>query len=622
MSLPAATLAPRSAIRRYFLGRRAAPAWIGLLALPAFLPALHCGFVWDDEQNLLSNPHIRDLDWNSLRWMWSTNHLGHYQPLSWMSLGLDRLFWGMNPAGYHLTNLLLHAANAALFYFLALDLLRLTLPRHDDGASPALRLGAGFSALFFALHPLRVESVVWITERRDVLSGAFFLATLLCYLRACPAADVRGDGQHRPRRFQRAWFYPSLLCYVLCLLSKASGMTLPAALLILDAYPLRRSFGEARLWREKAPFCLLALLAAMAAVASQYTVGDIIPLADHGIPARLAQAGHGLLFYVSKTALPADLSPFYPFPEPFHPGSPRFILRAAAAAGISAICVLRARRGEPWWLAVWAYYAATLMPVLGLVQNGLQFTADRYSYLSCLGWALLPGAGVSVSWLGNGRGNATRGRVLLGSAACALAVLGGLTWRQIRFWRDPVALWSRSVELGPSSNVSRGNLGTALYRRERWDEAAIQYERALLLNPRDAKSLYGMSFIAARRGDDRQRVREPLLRASRIEPRNAGKARLQLGDIHASRGLIPESIRLYEEALRFEPGSARAHNNLGAVLAQSGKLEEGILRFREAVRLDPKDAGFHGNLERALAERAGRRLELPGGGLGRSLPVR
>src|SRR2546426_882330 len=230
------------------------PVLITLVTFTAFLPALQNRFVtWDDEKNFLDNPHYRGLGWTQLRWMWTT-HLGHYIPLTWMTLGLDYLLWGMNPLGYHLTNLLLHAANAVVFFFVVRRLLTRALPSPAERGH-ALTVSAGFASLVFAIHPLRVESVAWVTERRDVLSGLFYLVTILLYLRASERGE-RGRG----------WYWGTVGLFACALLSKAMAVSVPVVLLILDVYPLRRLGGSTGWWSEparrvyveKIPFVLLA----------------------------------------------------------------------------------------------------------------------------------------------------------------------------------------------------------------------------------------------------------------------------------------------------------------------------------------------------------------------------
>src|SRR2546426_4295088 len=209
-----------------------APLLVVLFTLTAFLPTLQNQFVnWDDHENFLDNPHYRGLGWTHLRWMWTT-HLGHYIPLTWMTLGLDYLLWGMNPFGYHLTSLLLHAANAVVFFFVVRRILTLALPSPAERGH-ALTVSAGFAALVFAIHPLRVESVAWATERRDVLSGLFYLLTILLYLRASERGE-RGRG----------WYWGTVGLFACALLSKAVAVSVPVVLLILDVYPLRRLGGS------------------------------------------------------------------------------------------------------------------------------------------------------------------------------------------------------------------------------------------------------------------------------------------------------------------------------------------------------------------------------------------
>src|SRR5438132_2794902 len=241
------------------------PLLVAFSTLAAFLPTLHNQFVaWDDGKNFLDNRHYRGLAWTHLRWMWTT-HGGHYIPLTWMTFGLDYLLWGMNPFGYHLTSLLLHAANAVVFFFVARRILTLALPGPSERGH-ALAVSAGVAALVFAIHPLRVESVAWVTERRDVLSGLFYLSTILMYLRACEREE-RGRG----------WYWLSVAVFVCALLSKSMVVNLPVVLLILDVYPLRRLGGSIGWWSaparrvyvEKIPFVLLAAAASVVALMAQ-----------------------------------------------------------------------------------------------------------------------------------------------------------------------------------------------------------------------------------------------------------------------------------------------------------------------------------------------------------------
>ncbi len=269
---------------------------------------------WDDYDNLVVNPHYRGLGWSQLGWMFTTFHLGHYQPLSWVTFGFDYLVWRMDPFGYHLTNVIFHTVNAVFFYFIARRLIALAFSSPDYEKSWQLITSAAFAALLFAIHPLRVESVAWVTERRDVLSGFFCLWTLSCYLRAA--------SMHEPIPRQR-WLAAAVGAYALSLLSKATAITLPAILLLLDVFPLRRFHGGIQdwfklrnrsLWWEKLPFAVLACGFAVIALVAQYSSGALTALQRYDISFRFAQAFYGLMFYLWKTLLPAHLSPLYELP--------------------------------------------------------------------------------------------------------------------------------------------------------------------------------------------------------------------------------------------------------------------------------------------------------------------
>src|SRR5438093_1617026 len=272
------------------------PLLVVLCTLAAFLPTLQNHFVnWDDDINFLDNFHYRGLAWTHLRWMWTT-HLGHYIPLTWMTLGMDYLLWGMNPVGYHLTSLLLHVTSAVVVFFLARRLLTLALPR-ASGRGHALTVSAGFAALVFAIHPLRVESVAWATERRDVLSGLFYLLTLLTYLRAC----------ERGARGQRLYWL-SVALFGCALLSKSMAVSLPVVLLILEVYPLRRLGGSLGwssaftrgVYVEKIPFVLLAAAASAITLMAQLSTSAMVSVDNLRALDRLAVSAHRLGVYLWK----------------------------------------------------------------------------------------------------------------------------------------------------------------------------------------------------------------------------------------------------------------------------------------------------------------------------------
>src|SRR2546426_8325275 len=363
------------------------PVLIALVTFASFLPTLQNQFVtWDDATNFLENAHYRGLGWTHIRWMWTT-HLGHYIPLTWMTLGLDYLLWGMNPFGYHLTSLLLHAANAVVFFFVVRRILTRALPSPSERGH-ALAVAAGFAALVFAIHPLRVESVAWVTERRDVLSGLFYLVTILMYLRACERG-ARG----------RRWYWLSVAVFGCALLSKSMVVNLPVVLLILGVYPLRRLGGAIGWWSEparrvyveKIPFVLLAAAAAAIALMAQLSHNTMVSVVQLSGLGRLAVSAYGLSLYLWKTVAPVNLSPLYELPPTVNPWAPPFLLSYGLVLAITAI-VLAFRRPLPGLLAAWVAYIVVLLPVLGTFQSGSQIAADRYTYLAGPGWAILAGA--------------------------------------------------------------------------------------------------------------------------------------------------------------------------------------------------------------------------------------
>src|SRR5437870_1385750 len=522
-----------------------APLLVALFTLAAFLPALQNQFVnWDDKDNFLDNPHYRGLGWTHLRWMWTT-HRGHYIPLTWMTLGLDYLLWGMNPVGYHLTSLLLHAANAVVFFFLVRRLLTLALPSPSERGY-ALPVAAGFAALVFAIHPLRVESVVWATERRDVLSGLFYLVTILVYLRAC-------EGEKRGRR----WYWLAVATFVCALLSKAMVVNLPIVLLILDVYPLRRLGGAVGWWSEaarriyieKIPFVLLAAAASAIAIMAQLSHHTMVSVVQLSALGRLAVSVYGVSFYLWKTVAPVNLSPLYELPPTVNPGAVPFILSYGLVLAITAI-ILALHRRVPGLPAVWLAYIVVLLPVLGIFQSGQQIAADRYTYLAGLGWAILAGAGLLFS-LGRSKTGTLTTSPIAGVAMCLVVGLGVLTWDQVKVWHDSEKLWTHVLAMDPQSSIAENNLGVARAGERKLAEAVEHYQRAL-----------------------------------QIRPEHAG-AHYNLGNARARQGKLTEAIEHYQQALHLKPDAAEVHTNWGNVLAQQGKLAEAVEHYQRSLQINP-----------------------------------
>lgn len=560
------------------------PILIFALTIVAFLPGLQNEFLtWDDKVNFIDNPNYRGLGWSQLQWMFTTTYWGHYQPLSWVTLGLDYLLWGMNPFGYHLTNLVIHGANAVVFYFLCVRLLSLSMSIAPEDF--ALRIGSALSAVLFAIHPLRVESVAWVTERRDVLSGLFFLLTILWYIKAATAQTKKDYAK---------WMALTMVVYVLSLLSKAVGMSLPVVLLVLDVYPMGRLgrgrgrwFGAAArgVWWEKVPFILLAVGAAVIAAIAQ--TGAMKSLSEHGPAARLAQVFFGLAFYLWKTVLPVGLSPLYEMPVRLNPLDGRFIVSGAVVLTVTIVFII-ARRRWPAALASWACYVILLAPVLGIAQSGPQLVADRYSYLSCLGWAILAGAGVLYGW-----GSRWWGWVAVGFTG-VVVLLGVLTWKQVQVWHDSERLFRYVLTVNPDSKIAHNDLGNVLFYQGHVDEAINHYRRSLEIDPNNRRARFNLAGALSAQGKADE-VMETYREALRANPASA-VAHADLGDALAAQGQLDEAIEHFRKAIEIEPGLAIVHHSLGQVLAQKGLLSEAITRYAEALEIEPDSAVVHNNM--------------------------
>jgi protein O-mannosyl-transferase len=535
------------------------------LTVAVFLPALRNGFVnFDDADNFLSNPLYRGLAWEQIYWMFSSAHMGHYVPLTWLTLGLDYVVWGMNPLGYHLTALVLHTINAVLFYVLAVRLIEWAFAPSPDpgpvgrGAEPSADrvVGATVAALLFSVHPLRVESVAWITERRDLVCGLFSLSAVLAYV----TAHRRGTSG----RLQVRWYVSSLAFFTLALLSKSIVVGLPLILLALDCYPLRRLSPGApgrhlgRLLLEKAPFLVLsaALTAFMLVLGVRREL--MSTLGALGLAERLAVSSSGLLFYLGKTLIPTALSPFYELHYPVLPLSPRYVGGALTVLAITMGLFL-ARRRWPAGLTAWLAYVVFLLPVVGIAQNGMQAAADRYTYLACLSWALVAGGG--AAWTAQaartGAIGLRLGRLVIALAAAGIVALSALTTLQVRVWRDSEALWRHALTLDPRSAHAHYSLGAALWAAGEPEEARSEIEQALALLPdrlANAKAVYHAA----------------------------------LGLMMQQQGNLAGAEQHYRAALAFSEDNVLALNNLGVIYAMRGDARAALDSFLRVLRVLPE----------------------------------
>ncbi len=570
--------------------------FLGLATLAVYWPAGWNGFVdYDDADYVTANPHVQSgLTWDTVVWAFTTGHASNWHPLTWLSHALDCGLFGQRPGPHHRVSVALHVANTLLLFLIL---------RRMTGA----RWRSFLAAAFFGLHPLHVESVAWISERKDVLSGLFFLLTLGAYTIYVEKLRARTQGRPEsasqslrlgllvasPLRSCPLFYYAlSLICFTLGLMSKPMLVTVPFVLVLVDYWPLRRVRRPALgpLVLEKAPFLALSLASSVVTFLAQRkggAVSTVLPLT-----ARLANALISYVRYVGKMLWPAKLGVLYT-----HPGHwPVLEVIAAACflAVVTGAVVLLARR-RPSLAAGWFWFLGMLVPVIGLVQVGIQSMADRYMYLPMIGLLVLllwnlPDLLPLRAW---------RAEALGLAAAFALAACAALTVRQEEYWHDSEALFGHAVTVTDKNYLAYNNLGFYLSRQGRTAEAMENYRRSLEINPNydDALNNVGYALAGQKKYEEAIGYYQAALR---IRP-NHPEVHNNLGNAVSELGRIDEAIQHYMITLAQEPDHADAHNNLGVALAMKGRLDEAILHFRKAIHLKPDDPSGHSNLGNALA---------------------
>jgi protein O-mannosyl-transferase len=526
-------------------------AWIllGTVVLVTFLPSVGNDFVdWDDYSFVTTNYHIHSISPDSLRWMFTTYYQGAWHPLTWFSHALDRTLWGLNPAPHRLINIILHTLNVLLFCTLCIRLQDSWVERNPEhGAiSPETRFVAAWTAaLLFGIHPLRVESVAWIAERKDVLSSFFYLASILAYLGYARAARETPD---------RKWRYLlSVALYVPAVLSKPMSVTLPLALLVIDYCPLYR-LNRSNLWVlvfEKVPFLVLAAFAAGMNIAAKW--GEATPFSLVPLWLRIMNAFNAIVFYLQKSVLPTHLLPLYPLDKSINYFSPIFVLSGMAVMLVTVLCLRQAQRNRRVWAAVWFYYLITLAPALGLFLPYRHAMADRYTYMSTLGFWLMAGLGVARLW--NAAGRFRQATALKIGLAAALLLVGiaydRATQNQIGVWKDTETLWSYIMEHSDRvPDIAYFAMGKEFERKGDLDRAMADYERALSLSPDDNRFKGRMAAVLAKKGD------------------------------YAS------ALSIYDRILEAEPSNPASYVGKGRVLAMAGRYDEAIRYFQRALKLD------------------------------------
>jgi tetratricopeptide (TPR) repeat protein len=588
---PTQTLAPTQT-RTWLVGSRWNLVWALLLValtLIVYLQVSRFGLIeLDDDEYVGDNIWVNQgLTHDSVAWAFSGFHFANWIPLTWLSLMLDASLFGRSPTGNHITNLVLHAANVLWVFALFVK---------ATGNTPR----SAFVAALFAVHPLHVESVAWISERKDVLSMFFGLAALWLYV-----AYAQG---RRWTPLVLAW-----LSLALSLMAKQTFVTLPFVFLLLDFWPLGRLTGEItntpppardvpgraldwrRLWRlilDKVPFFALTVVFCVVAVkaqASGQAIVESIPLGTRLVNAVLA---YGI--YLWRAVVPVGLAPFYPLPAE-GPSVADAAVSLVVLAAITGFATAGWRK-RPYVLTGWLWYLGTFVPVIGIVQIGRQQLADRYAYLPLLGIYL------AVAWLVPSLvREATLGKRLLpAAAAVVVAIYAAIGFHQVGYWSDGVKLFRHALAVTADNSTARAGLGSALFYRDRFPEALPHLEQAAKLDPQNAHAHLSLGRGLDAVGHSREAFAE-FQAAIALDPKNV-HAENEVGAALLAQGQLAEAQRHFERAIEIDPAYASGYANLGIVYARLGQSAKAIDLCEKALRLDPSLLPCHQTIATALAD--------------------
>lgn len=554
--------------------RLSGPLGISLLlaavTLAVWWPVVRCDFLnYDDPDYFTANPHVQTgLGWGNLVWAFTTGHASNWHPLTWLSLMLDVEYFGKGPFGPHLVNLLFHTVNSVLVFLLL---------RH-------LTAGTWRSALvaaLFALHPQHVESVAWISERKDVLSALFGLLSLLCYVWYAGESKVPGSKS-------RVFYVLALTFFLLGLMCKPMLVTLPLVMLLLDFWPLQ-SFSAStpqRLLVEKLPFFLLSAASCFVTFVVQQKGGAVMSLVKISLADRMGNALVSYARYLGKAFWPATLATPYPLPP--HWPIPAVLVALVLFAGL-CLAAVGLRKKFPFAFTGWFWFVAMLVPVIGLVQVGNASMADRYFYLPSIGLFLL------VVWsLGQAAARWRLAGPMTAVAVLLLLTAAGRTRNQIRCWQNSGTLFSHTLAVTENNFVAANNLGTWLSQNGRLPEAIACFQQSLQIEPDNPDALFNLGNAYAKGGDWDTAIAN-YRRVLQMTPAQADVLD-NLGLALAAKKQYAEATANFEAALKLSPDSADTRNNLAAVLFMEHKFDRAAQQYREALRLAPDDARIHANL--------------------------
>lgn len=554
--------------------------WVGALIVAGitfliYLPALNNGFVdWDDGAYVYENNAIRSLDFGFFKWVFTSEIAGLWHPFTMFSFALNYAIGGLEPWGYHFTNSLFHASNALLVFILTFKLVKQSNPR-DDLSKNALITGA-VTAILFGIHPIHVESVAWISERKDVLSAFFYLLSLLAYLSYTSAISSR----------KHLYYWVCLAFFVLALMSKPMAVSLPIVLLILDFYLLGRLTASIKnMLIEKLPFFLLSLFASSATIWAHLLAKGLSSLDQIPFLYRLFIAARAYMFYIVKIILPLDLSPLYPLPSKIELFSMEYSGSLILWLIITLLSVWSYKRSKVF-LLVWSYYVVTLIPTIGIIQAGQQAAADRYTYLPSIGLFLLAGLGVAQLCQ---RLTKKQGLIMLAVFVSVSGILAKMTVQQIAIWRNPITLWTHEIRIFPdSAPIAYSNRGGTYFTMGDYQSALRDYNKAIELNPRYANAYYNRGTVYNSLDYYPQAI-EDFSKAIELNPKDAQYYNNR-GSAYNSLGKYREAIKDYNTAIELNPQDAYAYYNRGVAYSQLGYHEQAFKNYKRAADLGLKEA--------------------------------
>lgn len=528
---------------------------IAFITIVVYLPTLQNGFVdWDDSVYVYENLNIRSIDLNFLRWSSTAVVVELWLPLTMFSHALDYLIWGLNPLGHHLTSTLFHALNTSLVFILTIQLAECANIKKKD----FVLIASSVTALLFGLHPLHVESVAWVSERKNVLSAFFFLLTLIYYLKYTSPTNSR----------KLEYYIACIVLFTLALMSKPVAVVLPLVFLILDYYPLKRIIKENKLNKtallEKLPFFVMSTTVSLITInISKVQTLEVLPVVT-----RIVVAAKTLTFYLFKMVLPQNLAPFYPYPAQIELLSVNYLAPFFMMVIISLICIqfLKTDKGN-LFSAIWVYYIVTLIPVLGIIQVGAQSSADRYTYLPSLGPFLLAGIGMATVF----EKCTKRCRlIIVTSLILFMVVMANKTTRQIAIWQDSITLWSYEINHFPDTGAIAYRGRGRYYLRSGNALLAIKdFNTAIKIAPQYAEAYYSRGFAYFMLANYKEAIKDFSMAAA-LSPKDA--------DIYYNRGMAYRKVENYEDAINdlnraieLNPSHERAYYYRGAIYNNTSK---------------------------------------------------